>query len=36
MHYRRIRDYIGQRKDCGLTPELEQDYLDLISASRGG
>nr|TKW16963.1 hypothetical protein SEVIR_5G333700v2 [Setaria viridis]TKW16965.1 hypothetical protein SEVIR_5G333700v2 [Setaria viridis] len=35
MHYRRIRDYIGQRKDCGLTPELEQDYLDLISASRG-
>lgn len=35
-HYRRIRDYIGQRKDCGLTPELEQDYLYLISASRGG
>ncbi|KAF8663802.1 hypothetical protein HU200_055133 [Digitaria exilis] len=34
-HYRRIRDYIGQRKDCGLTPELEQDYLYLISASRG-
>ena len=36
VHYRRIRDYIGQRKDRGLTPELEQDYLYLISASRGG
>ncbi|OEL32361.1 hypothetical protein BAE44_0006617 [Dichanthelium oligosanthes] len=34
-HYRRIRDYIGQRKDGGFTPELEQDYLYLISASRG-
>ncbi|CAO2194797.1 unnamed protein product [Urochloa humidicola] len=35
VQYRRIRDYIGQRKDCGPTPELEQDYLNLISASRG-
>lgn len=33
--YSRIRKYIGQRKDGGLTPELEQDYLYLISASRG-
>ncbi|CAO2166519.1 unnamed protein product [Urochloa humidicola] len=35
VQYRRIRDYIGQRKDSGPTPELEQDYLNLISASRG-
>ncbi|CAO1944835.1 unnamed protein product [Urochloa humidicola] len=35
LQYRRIRDYIGQRKDSGPTPELEQDYLNLISASRG-
>ncbi|KAJ1285537.1 hypothetical protein BS78_03G287000 [Paspalum vaginatum] len=33
--YSRIRKYIEQRKDGGLTPELEQDYLYLISASRG-
>ncbi|PWZ31093.1 hypothetical protein Zm00014a_026935 [Zea mays] len=35
QRYSRIRKYIQEHKDGGLTPELEQDYLYLISASRG-
>ncbi|KAL6616112.1 hypothetical protein ACP70R_038382 [Stipagrostis hirtigluma subsp. patula] len=33
--YRRIRDFLD-RKDARLMPEIEQDYLLLISASRDG
>ena len=36
QRYNRIRKYIQEHKDGGLTPELEQDFLYLISASRGG
>ncbi|XP_066307035.1 uncharacterized protein [Miscanthus floridulus] len=35
QRYNRIRKYIQEHKDGGLTPELEQDFLYLISASRG-
>jgi len=36
QRYNRIRKYIQEHKDGGLTPELGQDFLYLISASRGG
>jgi activating signal cointegrator complex subunit 2 len=32
--YRRIRSFVDS-KDASLLPQLEQDYLLLISASRG-